>query len=179
MAAVDIILKSNDIERLLSQMITDITGDQRGLEHLALIGIQTRGVFLAQRMRSRIRQVDGVDVPTGDIDISLYRDDWTLNGHQPDVKATRILFPIDGKRIVLVDDVLFTGRTTRAAMDAIIDFGRPDQIELAVLVDRGHRELPIQADYVGTVISTKPSDTVRVQLFEIDGEDRVLVTKPQ
>ena len=179
MTAVDIIFDSTDIEKMLWQMITEIVGDQSGLEDLALIGIQTRGVYLAQRMQLRILQTEGTDVPTGDIDIALYRDDWTLNGHQPEVKATHILFPIDGKRVVLVDDVLFTGRTTRAAMDAIIDFGRPNQIELAVLVDRGHRELPIQADYIGTVIATKPSETVNVQLVEVDGKDQVLITQTQ
>jgi pyrimidine operon attenuation protein/uracil phosphoribosyltransferase len=173
----DTILDAGAIEKLLSRMISDIVRDQQMLENLALIGIQTRGVYLAKRIQARIYQVKGADIPTGDMDIALYRDDWTLNGHQPKIKTTHILFPIDGKRVILVDDVLFTGRTARAAMDAIIDFGRPDRIELAVLVDRGHRELPIQADYIGKVIPTQLTETVDVRLSEVDGEDKVTITK--
>ncbi|MBL7207692.1 MAG: bifunctional pyr operon transcriptional regulator/uracil phosphoribosyltransferase PyrR, partial [Desulfobacterales bacterium] len=122
-----------------------------------------------------INGIEGVSIPTGDMDITLYRDDWTRISHNPIVQATDITFSVDGKQIILIDDVLFTGRTIRAAMDAIIDFGRPDRIELAVLVDRGHRELPIQANYVGKVIETRLSETVNVLLAEYDGKDQVAI----
>jgi pyrimidine operon attenuation protein/uracil phosphoribosyltransferase len=153
----------------------EILETHKGTENLALIGIQTRGVFLAKRIQSMILKTEGIKVPAGDMDITLYRDDWTMIGYNPVVKNTDIPFSVDGKQIVLVDDVLFTGRTIRAAMDAVIDFGRPDRIELAVLVDRGFRELPIQADYVGKFVKTKRSDHVNVLLSENDGQDMVLI----
>jgi len=140
-----------------------------------LIGIQTRGVYLAKRLQAKIKEIEGVEIPTGDMDITLYRDDWTRISHHPVVQATDILFSVDEKQIILVDDVLFTGRTTRAAMDAVIDFGRPDRIELAVLVDRGHRELPIQADYVGKIVETRRRETINVLLTEHDGKDKVVL----
>lgn len=139
------------------------------------IGIQTRGVYLAERIKSRINDIEGVEIPCGKMDITLYRDDWTRIGSNPVVKTTNISFSVDKRQIILVDDVLFTGRTIRAAMDAVIDFGRPDRIELAVLVDRGHRELPIQANYVGKFVETKRSETVNVLLKEHDGEDKVVI----
>jgi pyrimidine operon attenuation protein/uracil phosphoribosyltransferase len=132
-------------------------------------------VFLAKRIQSRIKDIEGIEIPTGEMDITLYRDDWTLISPNPVVKTTDISFSVDEKQIILVDDVLFTGRTTRAAMDAVIDFGRPDRIELAVLVDRGYRELPIQANYVGKFVETRRAETVNVLLEEHDGVDKVVI----
>jgi pyrimidine operon attenuation protein/uracil phosphoribosyltransferase len=142
---------------------------------LALVGIQTRGVFLARRLAAIIETIEGVQVPTGTMDITLYRDDWTRITHHPVVQATDIPFSVDGRQVILVDDVLFTGRTIRAAMDALMDFGRAARIELVVLVDRGHRELPIMANYVGKVVETRRSETVNVLLTEKDGQDRVVL----
>ena len=171
----DTILDAADIDRRLMRITHEILEVHKGAGNLTLIGIHTRGVHLARRIRQMIQTIEGIEIPAGDIDITLYRDDWTRIGHHPVVQATDISFSVDEKQIVLVDDVLFTGRTTRAAMDAIIDFGRPDRIELAVLIDRGHRELPIQADYAGKFVETKRSETVNVLLTEQDGEDRVII----
>jgi len=171
------ILDTSDIERILSRITHKILEVHKGTENLSLIGIHTRGVYLAKRIQLKIKEIEGIEIPTGNIDINLYRDDWTRITHHPVVQATDISFPVDGKQIILIDDVLFTGRTIRAAMDAIIDFGRPDRIELAVLVDRGYRELPIQANYVGKFIETKRSETVNVLLTEHDGQDCVVVEK--
>ena len=140
----NIILDAADIDRKLQRLTHEILEVHRGAENLTLIGIQTRGVYLAKRIQSRINEIEGIKIPTGEMDITLYRDDWTRISFNPVVKTTNISFSVDGKQIILVDDVLFTGRTTRAAMDALIDFGRPDRIELVVLVDRGHRELPLK-----------------------------------
>ncbi len=171
----NIILTAGDIDRKLIRMTHEILDVHKGVNNLALIGIQTRGVYLARRIQSKISEIEKIDIPTGEMDITLYRDDWTLISPNPIVKTTEIAFSVDGKQIVLVDDVLFTGRTTRAAMDAVIDFGRPGRIELAVLVDRGHRELPIQADYVGEYVETQLSETINVLLLEHDGEDKVII----
>lgn len=175
MSTNNIILDAGEIDRKLIRMAHEILDVHKGVDNLALIGIHTRGVYLARRIQSKIREIEEFDVPTGEMDITLYRDDWTLISPHPIVKTTEIAFSVDGKQIVLVDDVLFTGRTTRAAMDAIIDFGRPARIELAVLVDRGHRELPIQADYVGKYVETRLSETINVLLLEHDGEDKVVI----
>ena len=175
MSTYDIILDAKDINRILTRITHKILEVHRGTENLTLIGIQTRGVYLAKRIQSRIYEIEGIKIPTGYIDITLYRDDWTRISHHPIVQTTDISFSVDNKQIILIDDVLFTGRTIRAAMDAIIDFGRPDRIELAVLVDRGHRELPIQANYVGKFIETRRSETVNVLLAEHDGEDKVVL----
>jgi len=175
MSTNDIVLDTADIDRILTRITHEILEVHRGVENLTLIGIHTRGVYLAKRIRSKIHAIEGVEIPTGDIDITLYRDDWTRIGHHPIVQATDISFSVNEKQIILIDDVLFTGRTTRAAMDALIDFGRPDRIELAVLVDRGHRELPIQANYVGKFVETRRSETVNVLLDEQDGEDKVVI----
>lgn len=169
------ILDAADIDRILTRITHKILEVHRGVENLTLIGIQTRGVYLAKRLQAKIKEIEDVEIPAGDMDITLYRDDWTRITHQPVVQATDILFSIDEKQIILVDDVLYTGRTTRAAMDAVIDFGRPDRIELAVLVDRGHRELPIQADYVGKIVETRRREKVNVLLTEHDGEDKVVM----
>lgn len=170
-----VVLDAADIHRILTRMAYEILEIHKSVDELALIGIQTRGVFLAQRLQKKIYEIEGVEVHTGHMDINLYRDDWTRIGNQPIVKPTQISFSVDKKQIILVDDVLFTGRTIRAAMDAIIDFGRPDRIELAVLIDRGHRELPIQANYIGKFIKTGPSEMVNVLMQEIDGDDNVVI----
>jgi len=169
------ILDAEDIKRILLRMTHKILEVHKGAQDLGLVGIQTRGVHLSERIRHNIRKIEGMDVPTGIIDITLYRDDWTRASVNPVVQATEIPFSVDSRQIILVDDVLFTGRTTRAAMDALIDFGRPDRIELAVLIDRGHRELPILANYVGKTVETRRSETVNVLLTEQDGVDRVVI----
>lgn len=171
----NIILDASDIKRKLTRITHEILEIHKEIDNLTLIGIQTRGVFLAERIKSRIKDIEGIDIPIGKIDITLYRDDWTRISSHPVVKTTNISFSVDKKQIILVDDVLFTGRTIRAAMDALIDFGRPDRIELAVLVDRGYRELPIQANYVGQFVETRRSETVNVMLKEHDGEDKVVI----
>ena len=163
------------IRRAIQRMAHEIL-EKGELEGLALVGIRTRGVVLAERLKKAIKEIEKVDVAMGILDITLYRDDLTLVGSTPLVRQTKIDFDITDKRIVLVDDVFFTGRTIRAALDALTDFGRPAKIELAVLVDRGHRELPIRADFVGKNIPTAKNQNVKVVLGETDGmEDEVVV----
>jgi pyrimidine operon attenuation protein/uracil phosphoribosyltransferase len=163
------------VGRTLTRIAHEILERNRGVEELALVGIRTRGVPIAKRLARSIREIHGYAVPTGALDITLYRDDLMRHavGPQPLVRRTEIPFSIDDRRILLVDDVLYTGRTVRAALDALIDFGRPRQIQLVVLVDRGHRELPIKADYVGKNLPTSLSESVHVRLVEIDGRDEV------
>jgi pyrimidine operon attenuation protein / uracil phosphoribosyltransferase len=177
MRLLETILDAADIDRILIRISHEILEVHKGTEGLGLIGIQRRGVYLARRLHKKIKEIEGVDVPTGQVDITLYRDDWTRISINPVIQATEIPFSVDGKRIILVDDVLFTGRTIRCAMDALIDFGRPDRIELAVLVDRGHRELPIQGNYVGKFVETRRAEMVNVMVTEYDGEDRVVIEK--
>lgn len=167
------------MEGILKKMAADILSAEARRDTLALIGIHTRGVFLARRLQSLIRQTRNIDIPCGAVDINLYRDDWTRSSLNPVVRKTDIAFDVDDRRIILVDDVLYTGRTIRAAMDALMDFGRPARIELAVLVDRGHRELPIQANYTGIHIQTDPGEAVNVLLTECDDADRVDVATGQ
>jgi len=176
MTAEQVILKGPDIDRMLTRMTHEILEKHRSTEDLVLIGIHTGGVFLADRLKAEILAIEGVEIPRGDLDITLYRDDWTRIGHHPIVQTTELPFSLDEKEVILVDDVLFTGRTIRAAMDALIDFGRPDRIELAVLVDRGHRELPIQANYVGKHIETIHDTTVNVYLMEKAGRDEITIS---
>src|SRR6266516_4106361 len=161
--------------RALTRIAHEILERNRGLDDVALVGIRTRGVPIARRLAGMLKQINGDDVPTGALDITLYRDDLMRHpvGPQPLVRRTEIPFSIDDKRILLVDDVLYTGRTIRAALDALVDFGRPKAIQLVVLVDRGHRELPIKADYVGKNLPTAPAESVQVRLTEIDGRDEV------
>jgi pyrimidine operon attenuation protein/uracil phosphoribosyltransferase len=168
-------MDADRVSRSLARIAHEILERNRTLEELALIGIRSRGVPLARRLSATIRDISGHDVPTGALDITLYRDDLMRHaiGAQPLVRSTEIPFTIDDKRILLVDDVLYTGRTIRAALDALIEFGRPKSIQLVVLVDRGHRELPIKADYVGKNLPTAPSESVQVHLTEIDGKDEV------
>jgi pyrimidine operon attenuation protein/uracil phosphoribosyltransferase len=161
------------MDRALVRIAHEILERHPDLGDLALVGIRTRGVPLAHRLQRRIAAIERREVPVGTLDITLYRDDLTTIGPQAVLKETRIPFPIDGRRIILVDDVLYTGRTIRAALDGLIDFGRPRSIHLAVLVDRGHRELPIHADYIGKTVETRPDEMVAVRLEEIDGRDEV------
>ena len=176
MTTEQVILKADDIDRLLLKMAREILERHREAENLVLIGIRTGGVFLADRLKEKILSLQGGNIPRGNLDINLYRDDWTRISHQPIVQKTELPFSLDGRQVILVDDVLFTGRTVRAAMDALIDFGRPDRIELAVLVDRGHRELPIQANYVGKDLETIHNTMVNVYLKEKAGRDEVAIT---
>lgn len=168
------LLNKLDLDRILSRMAHEIIEKNKGSENLCLVGIQRGGVHLATRLSARIKAIEGADIPVGSLDISLYRDDLDMRGH-PVVRETDIPFDINGKRIILVDDVLFTGRSIRAAMDALIDFGRPAQIQLAVLIDRGHRELPIRADYAGKNIPTSLSENIEVQLEEDGHMDRIVM----
>jgi pyrimidine operon attenuation protein / uracil phosphoribosyltransferase len=163
------------IQRALTRIAHEILEKNRSTEKLALVGIHTRGVPLAQRLVTAIKHVEEVHVPCGEIDITLYRDDVGRSRTRPEVRGTKIPFSVDNMRIVLVDDVLYTGRTVRAALDALIDFGRPRSIQLAVLVDRGHRELPIRADYVGKNLPTAHDEHVHVRLIERDGVDEVVI----
>lgn len=172
------ILNSKEIDRALKRLTHEIIERNKGAKNLCLIGIQRGGVRLAHRLASLIKSIEKEDVEVGSLDISLYRDDIYIKKEQPVVRATDIPFELNNKTVILVDDVLFTGRSIRAAMDAIIDFGRPAYIQLAVLVDRGHRELPIRADYVGKNIPTSITDRVEVYLDEEDpGRDRVILIK--
>ena len=168
------------IARSLARIAHEIVERSRGIDELALVGIRTRGVPIARRIAQAIHDINGHDIPVGSLDITLYRDDLMRHavGPQPLVRRTEIPFSIDDRRILLVDDVLYTGRTIRAALDALIDFGRPKGIQLVVLVDRGHRELPIKADYVGKNLPTSPSESVQVRLSEIDGRDEVEIQEP-
>jgi pyrimidine operon attenuation protein/uracil phosphoribosyltransferase len=173
------IMDQEAIRRVIMRMAHEILEKNKGVEHMALVGIRTRGVILAQRLKNAIKEIEGVDVPTGVLDITLYRDDLTLISAKPLVRETSIDFDITDMKIVLVDDVFFTGRTIRAALNALVDFGRPAVIQLAVLVDRGHRELPIRADFVGKNIPTAKLQDVQVILGESDGRtDEVIVRDP-
>lgn len=174
-AYVSQVMDADRMSRALTRMAHEILERNRGLDELALVGIRTRGVPIARRLAKSLREINGDDIPTGALDITLYRDDLMRNpvGPQPLVRRTEIPFSIDDRKILLVDDVLYTGRTIRAALDALIDFGRPRAIQLIVLVDRGHRELPIKADYVGKNLPTSSKQSVRVRLQEIDGVDEV------
>jgi pyrimidine operon attenuation protein/uracil phosphoribosyltransferase len=171
------IMTADEIRRATIRLSHEIVEKQAGTDGLLLIGIQRRGVPLARRIAAAIEENEGVDVPVGALDITFYRDDLSMVAQQPVVKGTELPSGIDGRTIILVDDVLYTGRTIRAAMDALVDFGRPQAIRLAVLVDRGHRELPIRADHVGKNVPTSREELVRVHLEEIDGEDGVEIER--
>jgi pyrimidine operon attenuation protein/uracil phosphoribosyltransferase len=172
-----VVMDADRIGRTLTRIAHEIVERNRGVEALAIVGVRTRGVFIAKRLAHTLKEITGHSIPTGALDITLYRDDLMRHsvGPQPLVRRTEIPFSIDNHKILLVDDVLYTGRTTRAALDALIDFGRPKAIQLIVLVDRGHRELPIKADYVGKNLPTAPDESVQVRLQEIDGTDEVLL----
>jgi pyrimidine operon attenuation protein / uracil phosphoribosyltransferase len=170
-----VVMDADRVGRALTRIAHEILERNRGVDDLAIVGIRTRGVPLARRIAHAIHDISGHDVPTGALDITLYRDDLMRHavGAQPVIRRTEIPFSIDSKRILLVDDVLYTGRTIRAALDALIEFGRPLAIQLIVLVDRGHRELPIKADYVGKNLPTSATQSVQVHLIETDGRDEV------
>ena len=169
------LMDAGEIRRAVTRIAHEIVERNKGAGRLVLAGIAARGDDLARRLAVEIRRIEGVEVPVGALDITFYRDDIGMRAEAPEVHETRINFDITGTTVVLVDDVLFTGRTIRAAMDALVDFGRPTAIQLAVLVDRGHRELPIRADFVGKNVPTRRDEDVRVLLTEVDGEDAVAV----
>ncbi len=172
------VMDSHKIKRVLHRMTTEIIERNRNLKNLFIVGIRTRGIYLGKRISKLIKELEKVDIPVGVLDITLYRDDFSRLEAQHMVKKTEINFPVTKKDILLVDDVLFTGRTIRAAMDSLIDLGRPQTIQLLVLVDRGHRELPIRADYVGKFLPTSKRELVQVRLKEVDGSEEVLITEP-
>ncbi len=171
------VLTAKEINEALDRMVNQMVTDYPEMERLVLIGIRTGGAFLADRIQKLLKAKKGISVPTGALDITLYRDDWTRINHKPIVGKTEVPVCLDDKMIILVDDVLYTGRTVRAAMDALIDFGRPRRISLAVLVDRGGRELPISADYSGIHLETKPGERINVYFKEMGSDDQVVIEK--
>lgn len=169
------ILTTQDIERVITRLAHEILEKNRGTENLVLVGLRTRGAYLAERISAKITEIEGSKIPTGFLDATFYRDDVRTRLKQPSVEVSNIPFAIDDKNVVLIDDVLYTGRTVRAALDALMDYGRPACIYLVVLVDRGHRELPIKADIVGKNIPTSVGEEIKVKLTEVDEEDAVLL----
>jgi len=172
-----LVMESGDMTRAMTRIAHEILERNKGVQDLALVGIRTGGVHLAHRLARRIQDIEGAAIPIGELDITLYRDDLALRKEQPILRRTSVPFDISGKIIVLVDDVLFTGRTIRAAMDGLIDLGRPAEIQLAVLVDRGHRQLPIKATYIGKNIPTSREENIHVLLEEAGDDDRVVIVK--
>src|ERR1041385_1140095 len=171
------IIDAKGFDRIIVRLAHEILEQNKGAETLALVGIRTRGEYLARRLCARIQEIEKRELQIGFLDITLYRDDLRVNLNQPILKGTDISFDITGKDVILIDDVLYTGRTVRAALDEIVDHGRPATIQLAVMVDRGHRELPIKADFVGKNIPTSVGEEVRVLVSEIDGEDGVVIVE--
>lgn len=171
-----VVIDAPAIERALRRIAHEVIERNKGTDSVVLVGIRSRGIHIANRLAKNIGVIENVDLPVGVIDITLYRDDLSRGTQQPLVKGTEINFPIDDRNVLLVDDVLYTGRTIRAALDALMDFGRPRSVQLVVLVDRGHRELPIRADYVGKNIPTALNEEVQVRLLESDGRDAVTVS---
>lgn len=171
------IVDSKGLERTVTRLAHEIIEKNKGTENIAIIGMRTRGVFLAERIVNKIEQIEGVKLPIGVLDATLYRDDFRRKLKQPKVQVTDIPFDIDNLNVILVDDVIYTGRTIRAALDALMDFGRPASIQLVVLVDRGHRELPIKPDIVGKNIPTSIGEEVRVKMMEIDNEDSIYLVQ--
>ncbi len=174
-SAQKIVMDAQAVERALKRIAHEVVERNGGAENLVLLGIRSRGEFLVQRLKALVAAIDGIDPPTGVIDITLYRDDLTRSLQRPAVKGTHVPFAVDDRDLILVDDVLYTGRTIRAALDAVIDLGRPHTVQLVVLVDRGHRELPIRADYVGKNLPTSRGESVHVRLRECDGVDEVVI----
>ncbi|MBI1813540.1 MAG: bifunctional pyr operon transcriptional regulator/uracil phosphoribosyltransferase PyrR [Deltaproteobacteria bacterium] len=170
-------MDAQGVDRALTRIAHEILEHNKGTADLVLIGIRSRGVHIVERLRAKIAAIESAELPTGIIDITLYRDDLTRGRQQPIVQGTDIRFAIDNRRVLLVDDVLFTGRTVRAALDALVDFGRPQNVQLVVLIDRGHRELPIRADYVGKNLPTAVNESVQVRLVESDGRDEVVIVR--
>lgn len=172
------VMDSRKIKRAIHRMTTEIIERNRNLKNVVIVGIRTRGIYLGKRISNLIKEMEKIDIPVGVLDITLYRDDFSELEAQNIVKKTEINFSIEKKDVLLVDDVLFTGRTIRAAMDSLIDLGRPKTIQLLVLIDRGHRELPIRADYVGKFLPTSRRELVQVKLKEIDSNDEALIAEP-
>jgi pyrimidine operon attenuation protein/uracil phosphoribosyltransferase len=170
-----VVMDADGIDRSLTRVSYELLEKNKGVEDMVLVGIQTGGVFLAERLKQKISRIEGADVPMGVLDITLYRDDLRTSNKKPRLGKTDIPFSLDDKKVILIDDVLFTGRTIRAAMDALIDFGRPKLIQLAVLIDRGHRELPIRADFVGKNLPSSLWEAVTVNLKEKSGRDEVII----
>jgi len=170
-------MSASEIERTLVRLVHEIIEKNNGAAELGLVGIRRRGVFLAQRLGAMIQRIEKTPVPVGSLDITLYRDDLSTLGPKPVVQKTEIGIPITGKNIILVDDVLYTGRTTRAAMDALFSHGRPKRVQLCVLIDRGHRELPVEAQFVGRRVQTTRDEIIEVQLRELDEAERVLLVE--
>ena len=164
------------MKRALTRISYEIIERNKGIQDIVLVGIKTRGIYIAQRLAERLKQLEDIDVPVGELDITLYRDD-VKDMEEPELHSSDVPVSIEGKEVILVDDVLYTGRTIRAAMDAVMDLGRPRKISLAVLVDRGHRELPIRADYVGKNIPTSKTEEIIVEMGERDGADRIMISK--
>lgn len=172
------IIDKMTMSRALTRITYEIIERHKGIDDIVLVGIKTRGIYLAKRIAERLKQLEGKEIPVGELDITLYRDDnHEVKKEEPIINGTNVSFSLENKEVILVDDVIFTGRTIRAALDAIMDIGRPDKISLAVLVDRGHRELPIRADYVGKNIPTSKSEQIIVAVEEVDGKDGILIKK--
>jgi pyrimidine operon attenuation protein / uracil phosphoribosyltransferase len=172
---IKVVMDKEIIDRCLTRIAYEILEKNKGISDLVLVGIRTGGVYLAERLKNKISIIEGEEIPLGVLDITLYRDDISISKKKPSLGKTKILFSLDDKKVILVDDVLFTGRTIRAAMDALIDFGRPKMIQLAVLIDRGHRELPIRADFVGKNLPSSLWEAVAVKLVEKNGVDEVII----
>ena len=172
------IFDAADFKRTINRLAHEVVEKNTGAESLAIVGIRTRGDYIARRLLAKVKEIEARDVPLGTLDITLYRDDLRGRLDQPKLQSTDILFDIAGKTLVLVDDVLFTGRTIRSALNGLMDLGRPKAIQLLVLIDRGHRELPIKADYVGKNIPTGQDQEIKVKMEEVDGEDAVLLIGP-
>ena len=173
------LMKPREMDLALSRIAAEIIEDHPDLTDVVLVGIRRRGIPLAERLNQKIRKLSGQELPLGKLDITFYRDDLTLVDTQPVVEASHLDFDVEEKTVILVDDVLYTGRTTRAALDSVLDYGRPRSVELVVLVDRGHRELPIQADYVGKHIETARDEVVEVRMPSVDDEEGVFLTTPE
>ncbi|MBE7036430.1 MAG: bifunctional pyr operon transcriptional regulator/uracil phosphoribosyltransferase PyrR [Ruminococcaceae bacterium] len=173
-----VIMDEDAMQRAITRIAYEIIEKNKGVDNLALIGIRRRGVLMADRLQKKLQELEGKEVPNGILDITFYRDDLSLMSEMPVINGTSIDFMIIGKKLILVDDVLFTGRTARAAMEAVMEMGRPAKIELAVMVDRGHRELPIRADYVGKNMPTARNEDVQVYFEELDGRNEVFLEKP-
>lgn len=163
------------MKRALTRITYEIIERNQSIEEIVLVGIKTRGIYIAARIAERLKQLENIEVPVGELDITLYRDDKKEIAQEPELHSSAIPVSLEGKEVILIDDVLYTGRTIRAAMDAVMDFGRPRKISLAVLVDRGHRELPIRADYVGKNIPTAKKEEILVEMQELDGQDRIMI----
>lgn len=167
------------LDRILTRIAHEILEKNKGSKNLVLIGMRTRGEFLAKRLQKKIKDIDGVELPLGVLDVTLYRDDFRTRLKQPQVSVSDITFDINEKDVILVDDVLYTGRTVRSALNALMDFGRPSSIQLCILVDRGHRELPIRADYVGKNIPTSLNEEIKLKVEEYDGEDAIYLVEAE